>query len=240
MLRYFYLYLNVSEEEYYKTLQFLAVKRKSEFFKRHALTNNFPEILANEKINERHVDFRNALFGLNKNVISIDNLEFLTNIYNSTKQLDIRNKILKLLYDFDFEILKEFFLNVYKKERYLDMKIYALRGLSNFLSEKKIAKLLEKFNQTLAKRQETTPYNYQEYEFLRGKNALPFLVEKYGYNCFKETLEQVNRQYKAMPAAFKGHFTTDEKGECVMLKKPEEIKVIMDEFWENERKKHVK
>jgi hypothetical protein len=120
------------------------------------------------------------------------------------------------------------------------MKIYALRGLSNFIGEKEIAKLLEKFNLTLAKRQETTPYNYQEYELLKGKNALPFLVEKYGYSCFKETLEQVNKQYDAMPEAFKGHFTTDENGESVMLRKPEEIKTIMDKFWEDDRKKYVK
>ncbi|MGV7106101.1 hypothetical protein [Flavobacterium sp. U410] len=204
------------------------------------MINNFPEILTDQKINDRHIDFRNALLGLDKNGISIENFEYLTNIYKSTKQLDIRNKILKLLYDFDFVTLKEFFSNAYKKERYLDMKIYALRGLSNFIGEKEIAKLLEKFNLTLAKRQETTPYNYQEYELLKGKNALPFLVKKYGYSCFKETLEQVNKQYDAMPEAFKGHFTTDENGESVMLRKPEEIKTIMDKFWEDDRKKYVK
>ena len=106
------------------------------------MTNDFPEILKKEKISERHIDFLNALFGLDKKAISIDNLDYLTNIYNSTKQLDIRNKILKMLYDFDFVILKEFFSNAYKKERYLDMKIYALRGLSNFVRENYIAKLL--------------------------------------------------------------------------------------------------
>ncbi|WP_286862527.1 MULTISPECIES: hypothetical protein [Sphingobacterium] len=200
------------------------------------MTKYFPEILTNEKINDRHIEFRNALFDLDKNVISVENSHYLTNIYYSTKQLDIRNKILKLLYDFNFATLKEFFANAYKKERYLDMKIYALRGLSNFMEEKEIAKLLDKFNQTLAKRQETTPYNYQEYELLRGKNALPFLVEKFGYSCFKETLEQVKKQYDAMPDAFKGHFTTDENGESVMLRKPEETKIMMDKFWENARK----
>ena len=202
------------------------------------MTNNFPEILTKEKINERHIDFRNALFGLDKNSISIENLEYLTNIYNSTKQLDIRNKILNLLYDLDFVTLKEFFSNAYKKERYLDMKVYALRGLSYFVGEKDIENLLEKFNQTLAKRQETTPYNYQEYELLRGKNALPYLVKKFGYKCFKETLEQVNKQYHAMPEAFKGHFTTDENGEIVSLRKPEEVKNMMDKFWEDDRKKY--
>jgi hypothetical protein len=144
------------------------------------------------------------------------------------------------LYDLDFPTLKEFFSNAYKKERYLDMKIYALRGLSNFMEEKEIAKLLDKFNQTLAKRQETTPYNYQEYELLRGKSALPFLVKKFGYNCFKETLDQVNRQYDAMPEAFKDHFTTNENGEIVMLRKPEESKIMIEKFWEDARKKYSK
>jgi hypothetical protein len=105
------------------------------------MTNNFPEILTKEKINESHIDFRNALFGLDKNSINIENFEYLTTIYNSTKQLDVRNKILKLLYYFDFSSLKDFFLNAYKKERNLDMKIYALRGLSNFIEEKEVIKL---------------------------------------------------------------------------------------------------
>ena len=204
------------------------------------MTNNFPEILSNEKIIERHIDFRDALFGLDRKVINIDNFEYLTCIYNSAKQLDIRNKILKLLYDFNFPELNDFFNNAYKKEQYLDMKIYALRGLSNFITEKDISKLLVKFNLSLAKRQETTPYNYQEYELLKGKNALPYLTEKFGYDCFKETLEQVNRQYNAMPEAFKGHFTTDLNGEIVSLRKPEEVKNIMDKFWDAERKKYEK
>jgi hypothetical protein len=160
----------------------------------------------------------------------------LTRIYNSTKQIDIRNRIVKLLYDFNFTGLKDYFNNAYKKERYLDMKIYALRGLSNFIVENDIDKLLTKFNQILVKRQETTPYNYQEYELLKGKNALPYLIGKFGYNCFKETFEQVNRQYNVMPEAFKGHFTTDEDGEIVWLRKPEEVNSIMNKFWQENKK----
>lgn len=56
---------------------------------------------------------------------------------------------------------------------------------------------------------------------------MPFLVEKFGYNCFKETLEQVNRQYDVMPEAFKGHFTTDEDGEIVALRLPSEINAMI-------------
>ncbi|OMQ13561.1 hypothetical protein [[Flexibacter] sp. ATCC 35103] len=193
--------------------------------------SNFPDLLTDEKIKDSNKDFRNALFSLDKKFIDKDNYVHLTRIYSATKQLDIRNKILRLLYDFDFPYLKDFFDTAYKKERYLDMKIYALRGLSQFVSEKEIEKLLIKFNLTLLKRQETTPYNYQEYELLRGKNSLPYLVQKYNYNCFKETLNQVNEQYNAMPYAFKGHFTIDENGEGVSLRSPEESSKMIKDFF---------
>lgn len=199
------------------------------------MQNNFPEILT-QKANEKKMKFREALFDLDKNSIMIDNLVYLTAIYNESKKLDIRNKILMLLYDFDFVELKAFFSNAYKKERYLDMKIYALRGLSNFVEEKEIAKLLEKFNAILAQRAVSTPYNYQEYELLRGKNALPFLVEKFGYNCFKETLEQVNRQYDSMPDVFKGHFTINENGDYILLRESQETIAMIEKFWEVKNK----
>ena len=193
--------------------------------------NNFPDILTDEKIKDSNKDFRNVLFSLDKKFIDKDNSVHLTRIYSATKQLDIRNKILRLLYDFDFPELKIFFDGAYKKERYLDMKIYALRGLSQFISEKEIEKLLQKFNLILLKRQETTPYNYQEYELLRRQNSLPYLVEKYNYNCFKETLNQVNDQYNAMPDAFKGHFTIGKNGEFISLKSPEESSKMINAFF---------
>ena len=193
--------------------------------------SNFPSILTDEKIKDSNKDFRSALFSLDKNSIDKDNFIHLARIYSTTKQLHLRNKALRLLYDFDFPELKDFFDNAYKKERYLDMKIYALRGLSHFTNEKEIEKLLQKFNLTLLKRQETTPYNYQEYELLRGQNSLPYLIEKYNYNCFKETLNQVNAQYNAMPDAFKGHFGINENGEFLSLRSPEESSQMIKDFF---------
>lgn len=197
--------------------------------------SNFPAILTDEKIKDSNKDFRNTLFSLDQNSINKDNFAHLTRIYSATKQLDIRNKILRLLYDFDLPELKDFFGNAYKKERYLYMKIYALRGLSQFVSEKEIEKLLQKFNLTLSKRQETTPYNYQEYELLRGQNSLPYLIQKYNYNCFKETLNQVNQQYNAMPEAFKGHFTINENAEFVSLRSPEESSRMIKDFFNGKK-----
>ena len=197
--------------------------------------SNFPIILTDEKIKDSNKDFRSALFSLDQNSINKDNFTHLTRIYSTTKQLDLRNKVLRLLYDFDFPELKDFFDNAYKKERYLDMKIYALRGLSQFTNEKEIEKLLLKFNLTLLKRQETTPYNYQEYELLRGQNSLPYLAEKYNYNCFRETLNQVNEQYNAMPEAFKGHFTIDKNGEFVSLRNPDESSQMIKDFFNGKK-----
>ena len=192
--------------------------------------------MTNEKVNERNVEFRNALFSLNKKVINKSNIVHLIRIYKKTKHIELRNRIIKLLYEFDFPELNDFFNLVYKKERYLDMKLYALRGISQFATEKEIEKILLKFNLTLAKRQKSTPYNYQEYELLRGKNALPFLVEKYGYSCFVETLNQVNNQYNQMPDAFKGHFTTDENGEIVNLRTSEKSRKMISNFFSQMRK----
>jgi hypothetical protein len=118
----------------------------------------------------------------------------------------------------------------------LDIKINALRGLAHYITEDEIKKLLIKFNEILKKRKETTPYNYQEYELLLGKNALPYLYKKYSYECIKETLEIVQTQYNEMPDAFKGHFTIDENGNTVLLRTPEETNKMLDEFFNNKYK----
>ena len=201
------------------------------------MVNSFPSILMQETFNEKSKEFYTALQAVDKKDIGADNIGYLMRIYAATKQLYIRNTILKLLYDASFLELKAFFEHAYKKERYLDMKLHALRGLSQFISEKEIEKLLVKFNESLLKRAQSTPYNYQEYELLRGKNALPYLVETYQYECFKNTLAQVNRQYDAMPEAFKGHFTTDENGDFVSLRSPGEVKAIIERFYEEAKKR---
>ncbi|WP_347218906.1 hypothetical protein, partial [Chryseobacterium sp.] len=146
------------------------------------------------------------------------------------------NKILKLLYNLQEPELHPFFEMAYKKERYRDMKVYALRGLAQFAEEKEIIKLVDKLKASLAKTEKTTPYNYQEYELLKGKNALPFLVEKYNYVSFKELLAQVNEQYERMPDAFKGHITIDEYGEFVHLRSPGESAKMIRDFFDGMKK----
>lgn len=198
--------------------------------------SSFPKILSDENSKERHSDFKTALFDLRPEAISTHDLPHLVRIYTSTKEMSYRNKILKLLYDHKDSELQSFFEMAYKKERYLDMKVYALRGLAQFSNEEEIAKLISKFKITLAKREETTPYNHQEYELLKGKNALPYLVERYNYISFKQLLEQVNEQYERMPDAFKGHFTINEYGEFIHLRSPEESSKMIRTFFDSVKK----
>jgi hypothetical protein len=195
----------------------------------------FPAILKDNKLNDRNIEFRNALFSLERSLIDESTSAYLVNIYMNSKLAEIREIIFQYLYDRNYHGLKEFFAAAYKKERSLHMKMMALRGLSQFLSESEIEIILQKFNETLKKRLVSIPYNYIEYEFLRGKNLLPWLVKTYGYNCFVETLHQVDEQYDAMPEQFKGHFTIDESGNLRRLRPIEQTKWMIDAFFRNQR-----
>ena len=192
--------------------------------------SEFPEVLRSVA-GKRLAEVREALFALEPAQVDEQGAGYLVALYTSSKQLDVRKQILRLLYDLDFQALDEFFAQAYRKERYLDMKVYALRGLARRAEEKQLQRLLEGFRQTLANRQQSTPYNYQEYELLRGRNALPYLLERYGYACLRDTLEQVNRQYDAMPEAFKGHFTVDDNGTLVTLREPGASSALIRQFF---------
>ncbi|KAF1054676.1 MAG: hypothetical protein GAK43_00718 [Stenotrophomonas maltophilia] len=191
----------------------------------------FPEVLA-DPANQRQPAFRAALFALRAPTLDEHGAERLVAIYLASKQLDIRKRILHLLYDLTYPVLQAFFAQAWRKERYLDMKVQALRGLAPWIDEAEMARLLAGFRATLAKREQSTPYNYQEYELLRGACALPYLVERYGYACLVETLEQLERQYQAMPDAFKGHFSVDAAGEIVSLRTPGESSAMIRAFFD--------
>lgn len=108
------------------------------------------------------------------------------------------------------------------------MRLTAIRGYAIYASEKEISPLMKKFIDILVKIPSRTPYNYQEYEMLRSKFGLPYLVEQYRYECFKEALGQLEKQYNDMPDECKGFFTLDENGIYVALMTREEIDENLD------------
>jgi hypothetical protein len=196
---------------------------------------NIKAILQNNIQNERNYEFHMLFHNMTSNDVDEEIALIIIEIYKNAKETNTKNTCLKLLFDKEYVFLKDFFTLAYSKSRYLDMKLNALRGLAHFESEKKIESLLIKFDDSLRKRPQSTPYNYQEYELLRGKHALPYLIKKYGYRCFKETLEIVEKQYNEMPDAFKGHYTTDELGNIIQLRNPEETSKMMQDFFDKQR-----
>ena len=181
-----------------------------------------------ENKNLRMTSFRKSLIAMRYEKISKSDVEFFKNIYFDIKgdaeRTAYRSLLLQALvlqclqYD-----LKDFFLMVFKKERYLDTRLTAIRGYSAYATETEVIPLMDKFLSILIKRPETTPYNYQEYETLRSKFGLPYLIEHYGYDCFKKAMEQLEKQYNDMPDEVKGIFTLDENGAVIELISPEEV-----------------
>jgi len=47
----------------------------------------------------------------------------------------------------------------------------------------------------LLKKPEHTPYDYEEYEIMRSKFLMSYLIEKYNYQCFKDFTNQLEKQY---------------------------------------------
>ena len=92
---------------------------------------------------------------------------------------------------------------------------------------------MNSFLKSLIKSSQTTPYNYQEYESLKGANALPYLIKKYNYSCFKKVFDQLEIQYNNMPDAFKGHFTFDENGTLIQLRTTEISQKMITDFFNN-------
>ncbi|OAB32984.1 hypothetical protein [Paenibacillus glacialis] len=180
---------------------------------------------------ENKTDFQQLLEKCKTITLSSTDVEFLTELYSLAKNLYIRNTIMMSLVFCEDIDLKDFFFKAFKKERYLDMRLTAIRGYANYATEKEVEKLMSKFIEILMKRPENTPYNYQEYELIRSAFGLPYLVNRFGYACFIQAYAQEEKQYNAMPDAFKGHFTINEKGNSVQLRSPEETTKMLDEFW---------
>ncbi|MCL2312951.1 MAG: hypothetical protein FWC41_12125 [Firmicutes bacterium] len=169
-------------------------------------------------------EYRESMIHMRFEPFSEEDMLFFKELYLTSKDIFTRNQILQafvlqcLQYD-----LKDFFLLAFKKERYLDMRLIAIRGFAAYATEKEIIPLMKKFLEILIKIPTHTPYNYEEYEILRSKFGLPYLVEKYGYSCFKEAFAQLEKQYNDMADECKGFFTLDKNGLHVSLMSSEEI-----------------
>ena len=157
--------------------------------------------------------------------------EDLMESYFQEKEVSKRNTILKQLLLDTPPNAKDFFLKAFKKERYLEMKLRAVRGYAVYATEEEVSTLMNKLLELLKKRPEKTPYNYTEYEPMRSVFLMPYLLEHYGYECFRVFNNQLEKQYDDMPDCFKGIFTLDEFGNVCSLRDKKEVEKSWREFW---------
>ena len=155
--------------------------------------------------------------------------------YIDTKDVSKRNELLKKLVFNCPPNAKDFFCQSFKKERYLDMKLTAIRGYALYASEEEVGVLMSKLLKLLIKRPETTPYDYQEYEVMRSKFLMPYLIEKYNYQCFIEFNAQLEKQYNDMPDVFKNIFSCDEYGRSYSIRDSKEVKETFSKFYAERR-----
>ena len=187
--------------------------------------------LTTAPLRENDPKFIYAISDVAYEFLTTDEVGLIVQLYFKMKNIALRYKILYGLIRCRHLELKDFFEKAYKKERYLDMRLLAIHGLARYASEEEIEKVMQHFLKILIKRPETTPYNYQEYEFLRSPFGLPLLIKKYGYPCFEKVLQQVEKQYQDMPEAFRGHFTFDENGKAVQLRSPSETRQMIERLF---------
>ncbi len=150
--------------------------------------------------------------------------------YFQTKDLYIRWQILKKLVLNLPEDAKDFFVKVFKQTRSLDRKLLAVRGYSAYATEEEVEVLMAKMLEILKKRPKHTPYNYQEYECMRSVFLMPYLINKYNYECFHVFFKQLEKQYNEMPDCYKNIFSLDEEGNMYNIREPEEVSKSWDEF----------
>ena len=180
-----------------------------------------------ESKNLRVCGFQEAITNMRFESFSKEDAEFFASVYFSIKGDADRTVVRCLLLEALAlqclqHNLKDFFLAVFKKERKFCMRLTAIRGYSAYAAEAEVTPLMEKLVSLLHKGSMANCL-YQEYEYLRSKFGLLFLVEYYGYDCFKKAMDRLNELYDALPDELKGYYTFDENGMQVQLLSFEEI-----------------
>ena len=159
-------------------------------------------------------------------------------LYFNTKEVLYRWWVLKKIVFNSKKYNKEFFLKAFNKERYWDMKLLAIRGYAAHATEEEVNILVYRLLEILKKWYKKNPdcYAYKNYNLLRSDFMIKYLLKKYKkYQCFKDFNEQLEKQYNAMPDAFKGLHTYDKNSNCIELVTREKYDKLMEEYYQKNR-----
>jgi len=129
--------------------------------------------------------------------------------------------------------LKNFYFEKAKRSRRLAMKIFFIRGYAIYATEEELIPLMEKFCKNLENN-----HDYTDYEYILSVAGLPYLTDKYGYDCFKKALKKAKEEYQMVDPLLRGYFTLNSRLEQVELLSVEEANRRSQLFLEKIRDNH--
>ncbi len=167
-------------------------------------------------------DYKEALDNLIDYDLSQEYIDFLCEIIVSKKHFwEFKFEHLRILilnksaHNFD---LKKFFLECYKKSRQLVMKLFFIRGYTLYATEDELKPLVLNYCKLLQNN-----HDYINYEYILSAGGLPYLVEKYHYECFEQALLTAHSEYMKISSLNRGIFTLNSNLEFVKLLSTAEI-----------------
>lgn len=176
-----------------------------------------------------HPEYKKLLQDLYTYNLTQELIDFLCDKATSKKHCyEIRFEHLKVLllnksamnYD-----LKAFYSDSLKRCRKMRLKIFFIRGYTAYATEEELCPVMKKFQE-----QSTNNHDYIDYEHILSVAGLPYLVNTYGYDCFKTALRTVQNEYQKIHPLLRGYFTLNESLEQINLLSIQEMKKRTDAF----------
>lgn len=103
--------------------------------------------------------------------------------------------------------------------------MFFIRGYAFYATEEELRPIMKKFQELLEKN-----HDYIDYEPILSVAGLPYLVEKYGFDCFSDALKTAKNEYQKINPRLRNHFTLNEKLEQDFKLSPEEAKKQFNEI----------
>ncbi|MBO5935573.1 MAG: hypothetical protein J6Q94_08825 [Clostridia bacterium] len=179
-----------------------------------------------------HPEYEKLLNELCDYELNQEIIDFLCNKATSKKHwCELRFEHLKILllnetalnYD-----LKQFYFDALKRCRRLWLKMFYIRGYAFYATEEELEPIMKNFQKLLEKN-----HDYIDYEPILSVAGLPYLVDKYGFDCFKDALRTAKNEYQKINPRLRKYFTMNEKLEQTFKLSPEEAKKQFNEILKN-------
>ncbi len=122
--------------------------------------------------------------------------------------------------------LKEYLYSHISKCRRLWLKLFFIRTYSIFATEKELLPIMQKFETNLQKM-----HDHQDYEQILSKAGLPYLCQRYGYDCFFHALSVAEKEYLNIDPLLRGFFTLDEDGNMMEILTPQQCHERLEAFF---------